>query len=131
MILRALLVWLLLLVLAIGGAAFREGVLAPRIGGDAAHVVGTVVVVAVFLVVVALTAGWIVPSMDAGRLLRLGVGWTVLTVAFEFVFGRYVMGHPWSRLLQDYNVFAGRIWILVLLTLLVGPWLIGRLQTGG
>lgn len=131
MIVRAVLVWLLLLVLALGGAAFREGVLAPRIGEAAAHVVGTVVVVALFLGVIVLTVGWVVPSMDAGRLLRLGLGWTVLTVAFEFGFGRYVMGHPWSRLLQDYNVFAGRIWVLVLLTLLVGPWLIGRLQSGG
>lgn len=127
MIVRALLVWLLFLVLAIGGAAFREGVLTPRIGEAAAHVVGTVAVVALFLVVIALTAGWIVPSMEPARLLRLGIGWTILTIIFEFGFGRYVMGHPWSRLIQDYNVFAGRVWVLVLITLLLGPWLIGRL----
>jgi hypothetical protein len=31
----------------------------------------------------------------------------VATVAFELTFGHYVMGHPWSRLLADYNLLAG------------------------
>lgn len=131
MILRGMAVWLLLLVLAFAGAALREGVLTPRIGADAAHFVGTFIVVGLFLVAISLTVRWIVPTLDARRLFELGVGWTALTVAFEFGFGRYVMGHPWSRLLHDYNVFAGRVWILVLLTTLLGPWLLGRMGVGG
>ena len=55
------------------------------------------------------------------RLLALGVFWTALTIAFEFGFGHYVMGHPWERLLADYNILAGRIWVLVLATMLLGP----------
>lgn len=130
MIGRALLVWLLLLVLAFAGAALREGLLAPRIGGAAAHFVGTVVVVALFLVAIALTLPWIVPTLSPGALLRLGLGWTAMTIAFEFGFGHFVMGHSWSELLHDYNLFAGRVWILVLLTTLLGPWLLGRMQSG-
>jgi hypothetical protein len=130
MIARALAVWLLLLVLAFAGAALREGLLTPRIGGDAAHVVGTLVVVGAFAVAIALTIPWIVPTLSPGALLRLGVGWTAMTIAFEFGFGRFVMGHSWSKLLQDYDLFAGRIWILVLLTTLLGPWLLGRVQAG-
>lgn len=49
-----------------------------------------------------------------------------VAIAVEFGFGQFVMGHSWSTLLHDYNVFAGRIWILVLLTTLLGPWLLGR-----
>lgn len=128
MIVRALAVWFLLFVIAFGMGVLREALLTPRIGETAAHVVGTFVVVALFLVTIGLSVGWVVPSLETGRLLWLGVGWTVLTVAFEFGFGRYVMGHPWSRLLHDYNLFAGRLWLLVLLTLLLGPWLLGRLQ---
>jgi len=131
MILRGLVIWLLLLVLAFAGAAFREGVLAPRIGTDAAHFVGTFVVVALFLVAIALSVRWVVPTLAPRRLLELGLGWTAMTIAFEFGFGRFVMGHPWSLLLHDYNVFAGRIWILVLLTTLLGPWLLGRMLLGG
>lgn len=128
MIGRALAVWLLLLVIAVVSGMLREGLLTPRIGGAAAHVVGTLVVVALFLVAIGLTVRWIVPSLDPRALLLLGLGWTVLTVVFEFGFGRYVMGHSWSRLLHDYNVLAGRVWNLVLLTTLFGPWLIGRLR---
>ena len=131
MILRALAVWLLLFVIAFGMGVLREGLLAPRSGDAAAHVVGTFLVVALFLAVIALTIRWVVPGLETGRLLGLGVGWTALTVAFEFGFGRWVMGHPWSRLLHDYDLTAGRLWVLVLLTLLLGPWLLGRLQAGG
>lgn len=127
---RGLLVWLLLLVLAFASAALREGLLAPRIGAEAAHFVGTIIAASVFLAAIALTLRWIVPTLAPGALLRLGLGWTVMTVAFEFGFGHFVMGHSWSKLLRDYNVFEGRIWILVLLTTLLGPWLLGRLRTG-
>lgn len=131
MIFRGLAVWLLLLVLAFAGAALRETVLAPKIGAATAHFVGTFVVVALFLAAIALTVEWIVPTLDARRLLQLGATWTVMTIAFEFGFGRFVMGHSWNRLWHDYNVFAGRVWILVLLTTLLGPGLLGRLQGGG
>ncbi len=131
MIGRALIVWLLLLVLAIAGAASRERLLTPRIGEGAAHVVGTLIVVALFLVAIGLTVRWIVPTLDPRALLLLGAGWTALTVLFEFGFGRYVMGHTWSRLLHDYDMAAGRVWILVLLTTLFGPWLLGRWRAGG
>ena len=33
---------------------------------------------------------------------------------FELGFGHWVAGHPWSRLLADYDLLAGRIWVLVL-----------------
>lgn len=130
MILRGLAVWLALLVLAFAGAALREAALAPRIGAEAAHLVGTIVVVAVFLAAIALSVRWVVPGLETSRLLALGTAWTAMTVAFEFGFGHFVMGHSWNRLLHDYDVSAGRVWILVLLTTLLGPWLLGRLQAG-
>jgi len=39
-----------------------------------------------------------------------------LTVAFEFLAGHYVFGTPWHQLVADYNIFRGRIWVLVLIT---------------
>ena len=44
-----------------------------------------------------------------------------LTVSFEFGFGRLVMKHSWERLLHDYNILEGRVWILVLLWTLLAP----------
>jgi hypothetical protein len=130
MLARAVLTWLLLLVIAVGTAVLREGLLAPQVGPAAAHVIGTLVVVAIFLRVIARSARWIVPGLEPLRLLRLGAGWTAATILFEFGFGRFGMGYPWSRLLHDYNVLEGRVWILVLLTTLLGPWLLGRRRGG-
>ena len=68
---------------------------------------------------------WVAPSLDARTLLGLGLSWMMATVLFEFGFGHYVAGHTWSRLFADYNVAAGRVWILVLLTILVTPSAVG------
>lgn len=128
---RATLIWLLFLVIAIGAAGLREALLTPRVGEPAAHVMGTALVVAALALVIGLTIPWVVPSLQSHDLLLVGVLWTGLTVLFEFGFGRFVMGHSWSRLLHDYNLLAGRVWILVLLTTLLGPLVLGRLQVGG
>jgi hypothetical protein len=53
--------------------------------------------------------------------LTIGGIWLSLTVAFEFMFGHYVMGNPWSRLLQDYNLLEGRLWVLVLIWITIAP----------
>jgi hypothetical protein len=52
----------------------------------------------------------------------------VLTVLFEFGFGHFVMGNSWDTLLADYNVLEGRIWVMVLITETVAPYLMGRLS---
>ena len=57
-----------------------------------------------------------------------GLIWLALTVVFEFLFGHYVVGHPWSRLLHDYNILQGRVWALVLIWTAVVPYVIYRLR---
>ena len=113
MVMRALTVWLLLLVTALVLAVFREGVLTPRVGPQASHLLGTALAVAVMATVIGISLSWVVPGLEVRSLWALGFGWTGLTVAFEFVFGHFVMGHPWSRLLHDYDLLAGRVWVLV------------------
>lgn len=131
MLARAILIWLLFLVIAIGAAGLRESLLTPRVGEQTAHVLGTAVVVALLALVIGLTVRWVVPTLGSRGLLLVGTFWTGLTVLFEFGFGRFVVGHSWSRLLHDYNLLAGRVWIFVLLTTLLAPLLLGRLQAGG
>jgi hypothetical protein len=62
-------------------------------------------------------------------LLKLGLYWTVLTVAFECLFGRYVVGLSWELILADYNVFQGRLWPLVLVVTFFGPLLAGKMRS--
>ncbi len=51
------------------------------------------------------------------------LAWLGLTVAFEFLFGHYAMGHTWSRLLQDYKLLEGRVWVLLLIWVTMAPLL--------
>lgn len=128
MILRAAAVWLLLLFVALVAATLRVKLLEPRVGEPSAHVLGSLLVAVVFAVLILALAPWVVPDLDARRLLVLGGAWTLATVGFEFGFGRLVMGHPWSRLLADYDLRRGRIWVLVLLVILVMPTVAGFLR---
>ena len=61
------------------------------------------------------------PPAGVAQAWAIGVLWLALTVAFEFGFGHFVAGHSWSRLGQDYNLLAGRLWVLILLWLAVAP----------
>jgi hypothetical protein len=67
-----------------------------------------------------LTIGWI-RTVSARDAWTVGSVWLSLTLAFEFLAGHYVFGHPWRRLLADYDVSRGRIWVLVLVTTVVAP----------
>jgi len=66
------------------------------------------------------TIGWILPA-TAGRALWVGVLWLVLTLAFEFGAGHYLLHKPWPVLLEDYDVSRGRIWPAVLIVVLLAP----------
>ncbi len=37
-----------------------------------------------------------------------------MTVAFEFLCGHFVLRRPWNWLLHDYNLFAGRVWVVLM-----------------
>jgi hypothetical protein len=65
---------------------------------------------------------------SAGQALTMGLVWLGMTVAFEFLFGHYVVKRPWSELLNDYNLVAGRVWLVVLAWITLVPYLFYRLQ---
>jgi hypothetical protein len=126
--LLALAVWLWLFVLAFSLGAVRELLVAPAIGEQAAHVVGTLAFVAGLLGLTAVFVRRIRPRCSPTGLWLVGLLWLALTVAFEFLFFHFLAGKPWEVLLADYNVLRGRIWVLVPLAELVGPPLIGWLM---
>ena len=49
-----------------------------------------------------------------------GVTWLFLTIAFEFTLG-FILGLSLKSMLAEYNLLAGRFWVLVLIAILVGP----------
>lgn len=73
---------------------------------------------------------WVVlnrwPTASIVEAWTVGVTWALLTVAFEFGFGRFIMGHAWGRLLHDYDLSAGRVWVLFLMFVACVPAWIHR-----
>ena len=120
MLIRAFVIWLALLAAAIVNGAAREGLLIPRTGEAVGHALSSITLSAAILLLAWLSIGWIRPysTSDAWR---VGFAWVSLTLAFEFLAGHYLFGNSWERLLADYNVLAGRIWILVLIITLSAP----------
>ncbi|MDX1593773.1 MAG: hypothetical protein R3298_05950, partial [Gammaproteobacteria bacterium] len=61
-----------------------------------------------------------------------GVGtlWLGLTLTFELLFGRYVLGRSWSEILAVFDVSAGNLMVLVLLATALAPCLAMHLRGG-
>ena len=120
MLTRALIVWLALLGLAILNGGAREAFIIPRTGDLRGHLLSTITLCLAILALSWFSINWIHPASvrDAWT---IGAVWVALTLAFEFLAGHYLFGNPWSRLLADYDIFRGRIWVLVLATTALAP----------
>lgn len=117
--------WLGGIPLAIINGAIRNYGYAPYTGPLLAHQISSIIAVILFASYLwILNKRWTMTSTNQS--LQIGASWLILTILFEFVFGHYVMGHTWATLLADYNIFAGRIWSLVLFWTLIGPYVIYR-----
>lgn len=120
--------WLGFAAIAVVAGIFRVLWLQPRLGEHSANLVETLGLTLLFGVIIWVAVPWLVPGMDAKDLWRMGLYWLVLTVAFEFIFGHYVDGASWSALLANYDVTAGRLWILIPLMMGTGPALLGKVR---
>lgn len=120
MVLRYILAWPGMVVLAILNAAARQTGYGRWMNELRAHQTSSVTGIILFGAYVwALSRFW--PIRSGREALLIGLIWLVLTVTFEFVFGHYAMKHPWSKLLADYNVLRGRLWVLVLVWVTIAP----------
>ena len=120
-ILKCLAAWFVMLVVSIANGAIRDLTYGKHMNELAAHQLSTAISVLLLGAVIWLFVRHYPPS-SASRSVATGLAWCALTVAFEFLFFHYVGGHSWSELLANYNVFAGRVWVVVLLWVAVAPY---------
>jgi hypothetical protein len=127
MIWKYALAWIPMILIAIANGAAREAWFAKHMGELAAHQISSVSGILVLGVYI-----WVIVRVwrpeSSGYALGVGLMWLAFTVTFEFLFGRYVRRLPWSRLLHDYDLLAGRLWLLVLAWVTVAPWVFLRVQ---
>ena len=127
MILKYAAAWLLMPIIGIINGVIRQYGYGSALGELRAHQVSTGTGIVLFgLYIWALTLLWKIRS--SGEAIAIGLMWLLLTIAFEFLFGHYIIKHPWSRLLHDYNIFEGRLWVLVLLWVTLAPYVFYRLS---
>jgi hypothetical protein len=105
----------------------RDSVLVPALGSTAALPISGITLAAAVLLLSWLASPWygVLTSSGYGR---IGILWLVLTLIFEFGFGRFVAGKSWPELFGAYDVASGNLWVVVLLATLLSPWIAARLR---
>ncbi|RIK56692.1 hypothetical protein DCC62_30255 [candidate division KSB1 bacterium] len=127
MLRRYTLVWFVLMIAAIINGALREAVYKNSLGDLRAHQLSTLTgIILLGVVIWAFSRLW--PLASAQQAWTVGFIWLAMTIAFEFLFGHFVAGHPWSKLLQDYNIAAGRVWLLVLIWTTIAPYVFYKIR---
>jgi hypothetical protein len=121
---QAFAAWLGLLAAMTANGIFREAFLLPRFGEHRAHQISSVLGASIVLTLAGIFVRHLGDPASA-PLARIGLFWGALTLIFEFGFGHYVSGVPWPELLRDYDVRAGHLWPLVLVTTVAAPSLWG------
>jgi hypothetical protein len=126
-LLKALVLWFGILALAILNGTLREKALIPTLGSVAALVASGIILSACIFAVAWAGAPWYGP-LTSGQWILIGCFWLLLTLAFEFGFGRIAQHATWAELLEAYTFKGGNIWPLVLLATLVAPWLMAKVR---
>ncbi|HJV76057.1 MAG TPA: hypothetical protein VJ654_17685 [Noviherbaspirillum sp.] len=124
---KAAAIWLLILVCAVLNGGLREAVLLPTLGTPLALVLSGILL-SLCIVAVSLIFVRRFGRLSDAQALKLGLFWLLLTLAFEFGFGRLVQHRSWSQLLDAYTFKDGNIWPLVLVVTFFAPLLAVRFQ---
>ena len=115
-----LIAWLGGPLIGIANGAVRELAYKDRVGELAAHQLSTGSALGLFTAYFDVLARHR-PLPSTRVALQVGAAWLVLTIAFEFGFGRGVAHTSWEELLADYDLRKGRLWPLVLAWIALGP----------
>jgi hypothetical protein len=121
------LAWIVLGIVAVLNGILRNALITPYIGEPGGHVVSTVLLCALIIIITLSLIKWLDPN-SKNDALAIGLLWLLMTVAFEFLAGHFLFGHPWSKLFADYNIANGRIWILVLIATFLAPTLSTKMK---
>jgi hypothetical protein len=108
-------------IFAILNSTIRNIFTEPALGKYPAHIIAAAALSGFVLVVTYIFVTHVRVPFSSLDFFLVGILWVIITVAFGFVFGHYVMGNPWETLLADYNILEGRIWMIVLACELFGP----------
>ena len=117
--------WFGMLLIAILNGTARDLWYKKYMGELKAHQLSTIT----FIIFLGIYIGFVVKRFSPGsgaKALLVGMLWLILTLIFEFGFG-IMRGNSMRKLLGDYNILKGRLWILIPIWLLIAPYIFYRL----
>ncbi len=126
---RFILAWFGIMILAIANGAMRNSIYKAWVGELRAHQISTLILMILMFLFTYLIRDWLHIYTNQAAW-QCGLLWFGMTILFEFGFGHWVVGKSFTKLLYDYNVFAGRVWLLILLFTLILPFIIKQLSIG-
>ena len=126
-ILKASGIWVLMAIAAIVNGGLRDRVIAKVIGDNIALPLSGVSLSIIILIIVYFTIAAF-GTISGTTYRMIGLFWLMITVIFEFGFGHYIGGRPWSELLQVLNITTGNLFLLVLIVTTLSPWLVAKLK---
>lgn len=127
LLLRAWLVWLVIIAAETAHGVLRGLLLVSLVGDRPARQIGVLVGSLLILGVACLFIRWI-DARTNRQLLGVGLLWVVLTVLFEIGLGRLALGLSWDRITEDYDPARGGFLGLGLLVMAAAPRLAAWLR---
>ncbi len=126
-LLRALAVWIVIILVETVHGIVREAFLKPLMGDFRARQIAVFTGMLLILVVVLFFTGWLAAANAKERLI-VGLLWVVLTVGFELGLGLAVLGLSRERLFEDYDISRGGLMGIGLLFLLLVPLIAAKIS---
>ena len=120
-------VWLII----IGGetvhGTLRTLFLVPLTGDFHARQIGVFIGSLLILGIAWLFIGW-VQATSTKALIAVGLFWTALTVLFEVLLGRLVLGVSWEKIASDYDITNGGLMLFGLTFMVFAPLLATQMR---
>lgn len=124
MLIRATIIWAVILVFAILNGVLREAVLFPSFGMRTGFIVSGIILCGMIFAIAYVSISWIASDSPKQQLL-VGFLWLALTLSFEFSFG-LSRGLSMDEILSAYSFRDGNLWPLVLLLTFFAPLLAAK-----
>lgn len=121
---NAMLTWFLFIPIVILNGTVREKVYKPLVGELLAHQISTGIASIAFFILSYILLKKFISAAPTNKLLFIGGMWVLMTVSFELILGRFILGNSWEKLFYDYNILKGRLWTLLLLSIFMTPVLL-------
>ena len=126
-ILKAIGIWLLIVVVAIVNGIFREKLLVPMIGAEIALPLSGVLLASMVFLISLMSVRFFYSSKIKTYFL-IGFVWVMLTLSFEFLFGHFILGRSWEEILKVFDIQKGDLFIIVLFITGISPWIAAKVR---